>query len=228
MATDLATPAVQQQRIVLDNISWHTYETFLREFDERPLRITYDEGILEIMTLSFGHENLGWFLGRLIAVLTLELELPLVGGGSTTLKRKLKLKGLEADDCFWIKNAAKMRGKKQFHYRRDPPPDLALEIDVTRSSLNRMGIYAALGIAEVWRFKGKTLDVYVLGADGKFRKKRRSRIFPLVPMEQILHFLRKLADEDENDLIRAFTSWVRTEIVPLHASSKPTKRNGGQ
>jgi Uma2 family endonuclease len=224
MVTDLATAPPQQQRIVLDNISWHTYETFLREFDKRPIRITYDEGSLEIMTLSLGHENLGWFLGRLIAVLTLELNMPLMGGGSTTLKKKLKLKGLEADNCFWIKNASRMRGKKQFRFRRDPPPDLAIEIDVSRSSLDRMGIYAALSIAEVWRFKGKTLHVYCLRADGKFREKSRSSIFPLVPMEKILHYLRQLPNEDENELIRQFTSWVRTELVPLQAVAQSAKK----
>src|SRR5437879_4371161 len=104
MATNLASaPAAPEQRIVLDNISWHTYETFLREFDERPIRITYDEGSLEIMTVSLGHERFGCFLARMIGVLTLELYFPLVSGGSTTLKKKLKLKGLEPDECFWIK-----------------------------------------------------------------------------------------------------------------------------
>jgi Uma2 family endonuclease len=214
MATDLASASeTKPQRIVLDNISWNAYETFLREFDERPIRLTYDEGSLEIMTLSLGHERFGCFLARMIGILTLELTLPLVSGGSTTLRKKLKLKGLEPDKCFWIKNAARMRGKKQFHFRRDPPPDLAIEIDVTRSSLDRMGIYAALGIGEVWRFKGKTLRVYCLGANGKFKVRSRSAIFPVVPMEKILHFMRQLPNEDENDLIRAFTTWVRAEVV---------------
>src|SRR5579864_3625051 len=219
MATELVESlAARPQRLLLDNVSWHTYETFLREFDERPLRITYDDGSLEIMTLSLGHEHYGCFLSRMIGILTLELALPLLSGGSTTLKRELKLKGLEPDACFWIKNAARMRGKNQFRFPRDPAPDLAIEVEISRSALDRMGIYAALRIAEVWRFNGTKLHVHRLGADGRYKPKRRSGIFPRLPIDKLQRFLQRLPNEDENKLIREFTTWVRTEVVPVHSA----------
>src|SRR6266542_3916512 len=103
------------------------------------------------MTLFCEHESLGHFLGRLAVTLTEELNLPLKEGGSTTLRRKRKQKGIESDNCYWIAHEAQVRGKKVIRLRFDPPPDLALEVDVSRSSMNRMGIYASLKVPEVWR-----------------------------------------------------------------------------
>jgi Uma2 family endonuclease len=86
----VATRQQPEQRIVLHDISWQGYETLLREIGEKHLRVTYDEGELEIMTLSFGHENAGEWLGRLVFFLALELETPLCSGGSTTLRKALR------------------------------------------------------------------------------------------------------------------------------------------
>jgi len=232
MATDLAVRlAPEQQRLVLECVSWETYEALLRAFDERHIRLTYDDGSLEIKTVSLSHEYFGWFLGRMIAILTLELNMPLKGGGSTTLKTKLKKKGLEPDECFWITNAARMRGRTQFRFRRDPSPDLAIEVEISRSCLDRMGIYAALGIGEVWRCTRKALYVYRLN-DGRYEKQSGSAIFPHVPMEELHRFLREAQRaDDENELIRTFTAWVRTHVVPrLEApkESRPAKKNGSR
>lgn len=216
MAVDLAP---QQQRLVLDDVSWETYESLLYAFDERPIRLTYSEGILEIRTLPFGHHNLACFVGRLIGILTLELEPPLMGGGSTNLRNKRKLKGLEPDECFWIANAAKMRGKTQFHFGRDPPPDLAIEVEISRSALDRMGIYAALGVGEVWRCTRTALHVHCLGTDGRYKEKCCSAIFPQLATDEVLRFLRQLPNaKDENEVIRTFTTWVRTHLVPTHVN----------
>src|SRR3954462_2349671 len=97
-----------EQRIVLHDVSWLAYETLLHEIGQRHVRLTYDDGVLEIMTLSFGHENAGEWLGRLIFFLALELQVPLCSGGSTTLKEALRKKGLEPDKCFWIRHEAAM------------------------------------------------------------------------------------------------------------------------
>jgi Uma2 family endonuclease len=100
-----------EHHILLENITWETYERLLREAGERHIRMTYDNGDLEIMTLSFGHENAGEIIGLLIRALALVLSIPLRSGGSTTLRKKLKRKGLEPDKCYWIKNEKTMCGK---------------------------------------------------------------------------------------------------------------------
>src|ERR1043165_9320997 len=113
-----------EQRIVLHNISWQGYENLLREIGDRHVRLTYDNGDLEIMTLSFAHENAGEWLGRLVFFLAVELNIAICSGGSTTLRKALRRKGLEPDKSFWIKHERHMRGKKEWDVLTDPPPDL--------------------------------------------------------------------------------------------------------
>jgi Uma2 family endonuclease len=201
------------QHLLLSNISWQTYEALLKEIGESHVRLTYDGGDLEIMTLSFGHENVGRWIGRLIFFLALELNMPVCSGGSTTLKQGLRKKGLEPDECFWIKHETAMRGKQEWDVLTDPPPDLGVEVDITRSSLDRQGIYAAMRVPEVWRYDGHTLKVLVLGAQGKYRARAKSLAFPSLPLDGLARFIAKLGTADEVRLIKEFTEWVRAEVV---------------
>jgi Uma2 family endonuclease len=128
-----------QQRLVLYGVSWEEYGRTLRALAERPsLRLTYDRGALEFMTLSLEHESLARFFNLLILALTLELALPLKGGGSTTFRRRRRQRGLEPDECYWIASEPLVRDKAKIDLRRDPPPDLALEVDISYSTLNRI------------------------------------------------------------------------------------------
>src|SRR5260221_2335833 len=98
------------QRFVLYGEPWEPYVRLLRMFDDRRhLRITYDRGALEIMTLSSEHEQWKRLIARLIVALTEELGLPIAEYGSMTMKRRKKQRGLEPDDCFWIQNEAQVR-----------------------------------------------------------------------------------------------------------------------
>jgi Uma2 family endonuclease len=207
----MATASVPTgQRLVLTNVDWKTYTRLLRTFDERPsLRLTYDRGTLEIMTLTYGHESWGYILGRMIAILTEELGLPIAGGGSTTFRRRKRRRGLEPDECYWIAHEAQVRGKLRIDLRTDPPPDLAIEVDVTRSSLDRLGIYAALGVPEVWRFDGQALTFHVLNAQGRLDVRTHSAGFPRVSSADVLRFLTLRGQTEENALLRQFRAWVR-------------------
>src|SRR5438445_2046967 len=143
-----------RHRLVLGAMDWRNYGRLLRILaDRRAIRVTYDRGTLEIMTLSYEHESLGYLSARLIDALTEELSLPVKGGGSTTFRHRKLRRGLEPDACWWITNEPLIRGKHRIDLQADPPPDLALEVDITRSSLNRLKIYAALRIPEVWRLQ---------------------------------------------------------------------------
>jgi Uma2 family endonuclease len=203
-----------EQRFVLDGVDWRMYSRWLLLVRDRPaVRLTYDRGTLEIMTLSHEHESWEYFMARLIDALTEELGLPVKGGGSTTFRRRKQKRGLEPDACWWIANEALVRGKARINLRTDPPPDLALEIDITHSSLNRMAIYAALRVPEVWRFRNQVLTFYVLGADGKYAVSTTSRAFPLVSADDMSRFL-PLADQlDVNAVVRQFRVWVRQRMA---------------
>src|SRR5687768_7842702 len=139
MSTATLKQAPPGQCLRLSGVDWRTYTRLLHAFAERPrIRLTYDRGELEIMSPSLQHDDDSCFLARLVVILTEEFSLPFHGGGSTTLRRQLKRRGLEPDECFWIANAPRMAGVRRLNLRGHPPPDLAIEIDVTRSSLNRM------------------------------------------------------------------------------------------
>jgi Uma2 family endonuclease len=203
------------QCLRLSGIDWQTYSRLLRAFSENPtVRLTYDRGELEIMSPLLEHDDEGRFLGRLVAVLTEELGLPLKSGGSVTMRQRRRGRGIEADECFWITNAPRMAGRRRLDLRTDPPPDLAIEVDVSRSSLNRFSIYAALKVPEVWRLEGDDLSFHVLGEDGSYRRADFSRAFPLITPVDLLGSLKQARQAgDDNAVIRQFRQWTRERLA---------------
>jgi Uma2 family endonuclease len=214
--SSVSVPSIAQSggALVLDGIDWKTYSRLLGIFAERPsVRLTYDQGRLEIMSPLLEHDDEGRFLGQLVWVLTEELEMPLHPGGSTTLRRKLKERGIEADECFWIANAHRLKGRRRLDLRIDPPPDLAIEVDVSHSCMDRLAIHGVLGVAEVWRLDGDVLTFYILGARSKYSIAERSRAFPLVTPKDLMQFLQQARQAgDQNPIIRRFRQWVRQRI----------------
>ena len=179
------------EHMVLRNISWDAFERILDDIGETHHRVTYQDGDLEFMTISFEHEHYGEWIARLISFLAFELKIRLCSGGSTTLKMALKKVGLEPDRYYWIKHEKSMRSKKKWNALTDPPPDLAIEIDITTSWLDRLEIYAALQVPEVWRFDGETLKVLILGTTGKYKERTKSVAFPTLPMDGFVRVCEK-------------------------------------
>jgi len=165
------------------------------------------------MTISHRHDSYGRFLGRMVETLTEEFNFTIKASGSTTYRRKLKRRGLEPDDSFWIASEPLMRGKLELDLEVDPPPDLAIEIDVTRSSLDRLGIYAALRVPEVWRFDGTTMTVFVLDESGGYREAPTSRVFQPLNPATLIPFIAMRATMDENAVIRELRNWIRQRIA---------------
>ncbi|OWY66160.1 hypothetical protein B7486_38185 [cyanobacterium TDX16] len=212
MITSL-TPA--EQRIVLHNISWETFEALLKETGEhRGSRFAYDRGTLEIMTPLFEHESYKSNLGNFIIALAEELNIEARSAGSTTLKRQVANRGIEPDNCYYIQNELAIRGKLKLDLGTDPPPDLAIEIDLTSSSINKFGIYAALGISELWKYDGKELKFYQLEVE-EYRERDVSLAFPLISIEDMSNFMEQIPLQGEVALLKSFRAWVRDKIVYL-------------
>jgi Uma2 family endonuclease len=211
-----------EQRFMLYGVDWKEYGRFLRAFGHRPgVRLTYDRGCLEIMTLSFEHESLARLLDRLVVTLSEELQLPMTGGRSTTFRRRKRKRGLEPDDCYWMANEPLVRGKDRIDLRTDPPPDLALEIDITHSSLNRLAIYAALRMPEVWRLENQVVVCYLLGSDGHYAASPSSRAFPGLDPRELSLFLALRGQMDENSIVRQFRAWVRQRFPGVNPTGNP-------
>lgn len=204
----------RRQRLLIRNADWREYTQLLRIFGERPgYRLTYDRGTLEIMSPLLDHDNSAYLLGRLVDALTEELHLPIKGGRSTTFRRRKRQRGLEPDNCYWIANEAAMRGKTEVDLRIDPPPDLCIEIDVTNSSLDRMKIYAALAVPEVWRLEGDLLTFNVLQPNRRYAAQPNSLAFPKVTPADLLNFLALRIQLDENAIISQFRDWIRQNLL---------------
>ena len=199
-------------RFLLKNISWQTYEALLKDLEsQRGIRLTYDRGLLEIMTPLAPHERNSRLIGRLIEALTEELNIEICSLGSLTCKREDLARGLEPDQCYYIHNESVVRNLEQIDLNQDPPPDLAIEIDITSSSINRLTLYAALGVPEVWRYDGNQLIIYQL-QDGEYLACASSPTFPQLTSSEIIRFLELRKTTGETSLIRLFREWVRNQV----------------
>ncbi|MEB3338700.1 MAG: Uma2 family endonuclease [Leptolyngbyaceae bacterium] len=156
-----ATLIQSPDRVLLKNISWQTYQLLSKDFEQQPaMRLTYDRGLLEIRRPLDPQETCKKLLGRLVEALTEELGVEIRSLGSRTCDREDLARGLEPDQCYYIQNAPAVWNKAQIDLRQDPLPELAIEIDITSSSMNRLDIYADLGVPEVWRYDGRSLTIY--------------------------------------------------------------------
>jgi len=207
-AEDLA-----DQRVVLFNVTWPDYEAIGEALRDRSnVRLTFDEGTLEIMTTSCTHEWFKSVSGRLVETLAEEFGFPLRPGGSMTFKRRALQRGLEPDECFWIASEPQLRGRLTWSLEDGPPPDLVVEVEVTRSALPRMKIFAALGVPEIWRFDGTSLGVYRLGDDGAYHPVGGSPTFPGIAIAQLPQFLQPNEAMDYLQTMREFRLWVRAQL----------------
>jgi Uma2 family endonuclease len=220
MATATVSDSVQArdyESILLHGVRWSTYQALLEDLDAdgRHLRLTYDDGSLEIMTLSPWHERSKTLIGRMIEAMTEELNIPIRSGGSTTFRNQLKKKGLEPDECYWVANEPLVHGRPDLDLEIDPPPDIAVEVEVSRTVLDRLRIYAALGISEIWRSDGHKIIILQLQDDGTYAAVAQSPSFPWLPIAELSRFLVASATMGETRWIRSFRAWVRAEIAPL-------------
>lgn len=159
--------SLPEQKILLRNISWETYEHLLADHqDNSAPRFTYDRGMLEIMSPLPEHEKINRRIAQLVLAVTEEMGIEAEDYGSTTFSREDLERGFEPDSCFYIQNEELVRGKDRIDLTVDPPPDLVIEIDITRPSLNKFSIYSQLGIPEIWRYDGERLEILALENDG--------------------------------------------------------------
>jgi Uma2 family endonuclease len=199
-----------KQRFVLDSATWGDYTRFLKMFDERRhVRLTYDRGILEVVTLTHEHEHRAALLARLVLAWTEERVLEVKTGKSTTFRRRVLEKGLEPDECFWIANEPLVRDKDALDLLQDPPPDLVLEIEVSRGCLPRMPIYAALRMPEVWRISRGILSFEILRPNGTYAPAAASRALPPLKPADLQRFLDLRGKMGENAVLQRFRAWVR-------------------
>ncbi len=203
-----------ETRIVLENIDWATYEALGDRLDGQHVRMTYDRGKLELMTRSSRHEFYKELSGRFISDLAFECDevSDFRPFGETTWRRAAVARGLEADQCYYFDPAKLAVFEGRYPDRPDDPlPDLAVEIEISNSAIDKMGAYAALGFPEVWRCNGESASFEQIGPDGGYHPVEKSRFLPVTP-EDWLQWLWDGETANMNDWRRRLSVWIRDEL----------------
>ncbi|MEH2307489.1 Uma2 family endonuclease [Nostoc sp.] len=199
-------------RVILHDVSWQEFEAILEELgNHRASRLAYSQGTLEMRMPLPKHEKAKVIIGDLVKILLEELEIDCETFGSTTFKREDMAFGVEPDDCFYIQNHAQMIGKERIDLTVDPPPDLAIEVDVT--SKTQLDAYEALGVPELWRYENSKLQINIL-QDGKYIESEISSIFPNLPIVEVIpRFVEQSRTGGRSPTLRVFRQWVKEEIT---------------
>lgn len=191
------------QHVILEGIGWSLYQSLRTLPENRGKRMIYDRGVLEIVTLSSFHERLAQLIARFIDEWTVFQDIPVIGCGSMTCQNELLARGLEPDRCYYIARVAEVRDRLQIDLQDAPPPDLVVEVDYQSGSLDKLPIYAVLGVPEVWRWHREVLSLYRL-VDGSFIDIEHSHALPGFPIVALREGLTQRHQVDETRLIRAF------------------------
>ena len=199
---------LEGQSTILHDIDWQQFESIIEELGEkRNTRIAYLDGELEIVMPLPHHEKVKVLISYFVQALLDELAIDFEGFGSTTFKDKAKKAGLEPDECFYIQNNVAMRGIRKLNMEIDPPPDLAIEVDVT--SKTKFDVYRILGVPELWVYE-QVLKIYVLQND-EYIESEFSPTFGDIPVREIIpQFLELSFNEGRSAAMRAFRQWLRS------------------
>jgi Uma2 family endonuclease len=206
--TTVEGPA-SSQRFVLRGVSWAMYQE-LRSIEEMyNVRMTFDGGDLEMMPPSTLHERFSRLVDRLVFVWTEERNIDIASCGTMTVRREDRQRGFEPDNCYYIQHESLVREKAELDFSLDPPPDLAVEVDVSRSSVGKLALYAAFGVPEVWRYDGQRIEVYSLRPGQLYSAAAASGCLPGIPLDEAARILGRLNQESERNLVGPFREFVR-------------------
>ena len=200
---------LSENRVLLHGVSWETFECLLADVgDRRKTLFNYIKGNLEIMSPLSLHEGSSRFFDKLLTIFVDELDIDMRCLGSLLMKSsELKIGG-EPDSCYYIKNELAIRAQENVIVGQDPPPDLVLEVDITNPSDRRLQIYALLGVPEVWRYDGYSLEFLAL-QNGGYVAIENSLSFPNLPAAIIVEYVQKRLLLGESKTLKEFRGWVK-------------------
>ncbi|HEY2586494.1 MAG TPA: Uma2 family endonuclease [Tepidisphaeraceae bacterium] len=206
-------PANPESRVVLENVSWAFYERMLTEIGNGPTRLTFDNGRLEIMSPSRLHERVKNILGRIVEAYGEAMDIVVEAGGSMTFRREDLQKGLEPDECYYVAHAADILQKDEIDLSVDPPPDLVIEVDISRPLVERQPIYAAMGVPEVWTCVGaQVVPLHLVG--GEYQSARQSLAFANLPMGVVNQIVLLAVTESQSAAMKSFRNWLQSHRKP--------------
>ncbi len=191
--------------------TWEDYENLLEAVGEASgLRISFDDGDLHIMTLSTEHESYARLVQMFIGILSLQYNIEIESFGSATIKQSPTSKGTEPDACFYVQSVEKLGNSIKLDFSVDPPPDIAVEIDIHHESLYKFPIYAKLGVSEIWRYDSKKFEIHKL-EKGKYKKIERSESLPVLNAKILGELLNRSREERQTQILKDFEKWLKEQ-----------------
>ena len=213
MATVASPPTTTPDNtsVVLRHVSWETYERLLADDEGRRVpRITYDRGMVELVSPSLPHDEDAETITSLVVIVAGTLDIPIRNIGSTTYRRQALQRGFEPDASFYVQSVERMRGRRRLDPNINPPPDVVLEMEVSRSALNKLALFAAMEVPEVWCGENGRVAILILGGDG-YRESPVSLAFPVLTGEVINRFLAESRILDSPDWFQSVSDWARAQ-----------------
>lgn len=203
-------PAGEEYSPIATGVSWKTYEALRRELDEAGsnIQITYDRGRMVLMSPLPLHGKWNKLMGQLIEALAAERGMLISAYGNTTWKRDDLKRGLEGDESYYVQHAQAMRGKTEIDLTVDPPPDLAVEIEVKHHPMDKPSIYAALQVPELWRYDGQRVETLILEPDGSYSTTLTSVAFKGFQPDELHRFLQMYPAFLDGEIMAAFRKWL--------------------
>ncbi|HUT91162.1 MAG TPA: Uma2 family endonuclease [Thermoguttaceae bacterium] len=198
-----------EMRRLLYGVTWEDYLKLLDATPEFSLPHTFDEGTLEMMSPRKDHDWVAKLIARMIEAFALAVDLPIQSIGSTTLRAAKGGRGLQPDETYYLANEPRVRCKDTYEPGKDPPPDLAIEVDVTSSSVPRMPVFAKIGVPEIWRIERGRVRFYRLKSKTKYETIERSVAFPFLKPADLMRFVKRRAEIGENGAVRGFVEWAK-------------------
>jgi Uma2 family endonuclease len=202
--------------LVVPEVAWDDYERLLEGLAERPrLRVSYDSGVVEIVSPLPEHEEYARFFDDLVRAYANIYDMELEKRGQATWKRKALRKGAEADACYYVRSAERIIGKRIIDLESDPPPDIVVEIDTTRKPHPKSPIYAALSVPEIWRYDGQNVYLYEL-TDGRYVPISESRSFPRLTGAMLAEAIELSKTHGQKTALNAFCRWIQPRPILGH------------
>jgi Uma2 family endonuclease len=173
-----------ETRMVLENVAWQTFVALAEQRRGSVPRMTYDQGVLELMSPKREHVNIACLLGRIVETYSELKNIEIISVASVTVKRSDLSKAFEADESYYIANAVRLMGKKELDFEVDPPPDLIIEVELTSSAIQKMAMFATIQVPEVWRHDGESLQMFQL-LQGSYQRIESSLQLPGLTTQRI-------------------------------------------
>ena len=197
--------------LILTDVPWEDYEELVDNLEEFPgARVFYDQGRMEITRPTSWHENFKALISAVGFVLADETGVGLESLGSTTYKQEWLARGVEPDGCFYVQNAARIIGVREIDLKRDPSPDIVIEVDISHESTSKLAIYAGMGVPELWRYDGQRFYIYRL-LEQRYVEVSASQTFPMITSQALATFLEQNKTEGQSAALKSFRKWLRAQ-----------------